>query len=80
LKNLFNFINGTIDVDLSNPCDTEGMKKAFRAAKWYRWTMVRSRYRDSILPAEQARHEPERKRAASERASTPAMLFCPDTS
>jgi integrase len=49
LKTFFNFIKNTIDPNLTNPCDTQVLRKTFRLARGRQWTILEKDVVDEII-------------------------------
>lgn len=49
LRSFFNFIKGSFDLTLANPCDTPLLKKMFKTAKGQPWTILDRDIVDEII-------------------------------
>ena len=49
LKTFFNFLKNTVDSNLTNPCDTQVLKKTFRLARGRQWTIFEKDVVDEII-------------------------------
>jgi site-specific recombinase XerD len=49
LRSFFNFIKGSFDLILANPCDTPLLKKTFKTAKGQPWKILDRDIVDEIL-------------------------------